>query len=246
MYRFFVNDNQIDNDIITILGEDVKHIESVLRLSKGDEIIISNGQGKEYCCIINSIKKDTIICTVNLSYDSKKELPIKIYLFQGLPKQDKMELIIQKSVELGVFEIIPTMMHRSVVKIQNKDFKKKNERYQKISLAAAKQSHRGIIPKIKDYMTFDDALAYAKSLDKIIIPYEKANNIKATKELLLSLSKHSSIGIFIGPEGGFEDMEINKLTDLGASIISLGKRILRTETASIVALSILMYNFEED
>lgn len=243
---FFVNENQIEENKITIYGEDVNHIINVLRLPLGEKILICNGQGKEYCCIIDFINKDKVICNVISSYKSKQELPTKIYLFQGLPKQDKMELIIQKSVELGIFEIIPVIMSRSVVKISNKNFNKKNDRYQKISLAAAKQSHRGIIPNVKEIMTFEEALLYAEKLEKLIIPYEKADNMNVSKEIFANSGKYSSIGIFIGPEGGFEEIEIDKLLAIGSSIVSLGRRILRTETASLAALSILMYNLEED
>lgn len=246
MHRFFVDDSQIEESQITITGEDVNHIINVLRLLIGDEIIISNRQGKEYCCIIDSMERDKVRCIIQTIDEALQELSAKIYLFQGLPKQDKMELIIQKSIELGVYEIIPVSMARTIVKINENNKNKKNERWQKIAMAAAKQSHRGIIPNVHEPMTFDAALKFASQLDTIIVPYENALNIKDSKKLLSNLSREQSIGIFIGPEGGFEEQEITRLGELKASIISLGKRILRTETAGLVILSILMFNLEEE
>lgn len=244
MHLFFVDENQIVGEWITIVGEDFNHIVNVLRLSIEEEIIISNRQGTEYCCIIDSIERESIKCKILSIEQSNQELPTKIYLFQGLPKQDKMELIIQKSIELGVHEIIPVAMVRSIVKINNQNKGKKNDRWQKIAIAAAKQSHRAIIPNILEPITFSEALAYASKLDCIIVPYEKAINIEKTKEIFANSSKYDSIGIFVGPEGGFDENEINRLTDLNASIVTLGKRILRTETAGLVVLSIIMYNLE--
>lgn len=244
MHLFFVDENQIDGEYIKITGEDYNHIVNVLRLSVEEEIIISNRQGTEYCCIIDAIERENVNCKVLSIEKSDQELPTKIYLFQGLPKQDKMELIIQKSIELGVYEIIPVAMSRSIVKINNQNKGKKNDRWQKIATSAAKQSHRAFVPNVLEPMTFNEALNYAKNLDLIIVPYEKATDIKKTKEIFTSLSKYDSIGIFIGPEGGFDEHEINSLMSLYASVVTLGKRILRTETAGLVVLSIIMYNLE--
>ncbi len=246
MYRFFVEDNQIEDDNIVIIGDDVNHISHVLRLSVGEEIVISNRQGMEFCCIIDFVGREDVKCRISCANQSHQELTSKIVLFQGIPKQDKMEMIIQKSVELGVSEIIPVVMARSIVKINGHNKEKKNDRWQKIAGAAAKQSQRAIIPKVLDPMTFNEAVAYAENLERVFVPYEKALNFKDSKELLSQVKNHSSIGIFIGPEGGFDGEEINKLSGIKASIISLGKRILRTETASLVILSIIMYNLEEE
>ncbi|PKM96193.1 MAG: 16S rRNA (uracil(1498)-N(3))-methyltransferase [Firmicutes bacterium HGW-Firmicutes-1] len=244
MHRFFVEDNQIEENYITIEGADVNHIVNVLRLSTNEEIIISNRQGQEYCCIIDLLEKEFVKCKIQSVQQSNQELPTKIYLFQGIPKQDKMELIIQKSIELGVYEIVPVVMARSIVKINQQNKEKKNDRWQRIASAAAKQSHRAIIPTVTDAMSFDEALQYAGKLENVIVPYEKASDMKSSKEIFSQAANHGSIGIFIGPEGGFDEIEIERLMAMEASIVSLGKRILRTETAGMVVLSILMYNLE--
>ncbi|PKM50812.1 MAG: 16S rRNA (uracil(1498)-N(3))-methyltransferase [Firmicutes bacterium HGW-Firmicutes-7] len=244
MHRFFVEENQIDESSITICGDDVNHITNVLRLSTKEEIIISNRQGQEYCCIIDVLEREFVKCKILSVQQSIQELPTKIYLFQGLPKQDKMELIIQKSVELGVYEIIPVVMARSIVKINQQNKEKKNDRWQKIATAAAKQSHRATIPRVTVPMTFDEALQYAEKLGNIIVPYEKATSANDSKEIFLQASNYDTIGVFIGPEGGFDEIEIQRLITMEASIVSLGKRILRTETAGMVVLSILMFNLE--
>lgn len=246
MHRFFVEDNQIEEPIIRITGEDVNHISLVLRLNVDEQIVISNRQGTDYCCIIEAIERDFIRCRIQSANLSHQELSSKIYLFQGIPKQDKLELIIQKSIELGVYEIIPVAMARSIVKINGQNKDKKNDRWQKIAISAAKQSQRAIIPRVLDVMTFDEAVAYAEKLNIVFVPYEKAMDLKSSKELITNVRRHQTIGIFIGPEGGFEEKEILKLEKIKASIISLGKRILRTETAGLVILSILMYNLEEE
>ncbi len=244
MHLFFVDENQIESEFIRITGADVNHISKVLRLPLQEEILISNRQGLEYCCIIDSIDKDFINCKILSIEESNQELPAKIYLFQGLPKQDKMELIIQKSIELGVYEIVPVAMERSIVKLNSSKKDKKADRWQKIAESAAKQSHRGIIPRVHEPLSFKEAMKYAKELDTIIVPYEKANQAQYSKEVFSKLNNFNSIGIFIGPEGGFAKQEISEIEDLGASIVTLGKRILRTETAGLVVLSIIMFNME--
>ncbi|TCT16877.1 16S rRNA (uracil1498-N3)-methyltransferase [Natranaerovirga pectinivora] len=246
MYRFFVDSRQISEKEIIILGDDVNHIKNVLRMEKGECLVICNGQGEDYYCIIDSVENDRVIALIQEKTISETELKTKIYLFQGMPKKDKMELIIQKSVELGVQEIIPVITQRTIIKLEPKKEIKKIERWNAISLSAAKQAKRGIIPKVSNTMSFNEALTFAsKELDAVLIPYEKANNISVTKSIIESM-KVNSVGIFIGPEGGFEEEEIEKAIKYGAQPISLGKRILRTETAGLTLLSILMYNFEED
>ena len=172
------------------------------------------------------------------------ELPSKIYLFQGLPKSDKMELIVQKAVELGVYEIIPVSTKRAVVKLDAKKAGKKVERWNSIAEGGAKQSGRTVIPKVREVMTYKEALTYAKTLDIVLVPYELADGMNKTKEIIGRIEKGQSIGIFIGPEGGFEKEEVEQAMETGAEPITLGKRILRTETAGLTILSILMYHLE--
>lgn len=178
-------------------------------------------------------------------FGNNRELPAKITLFQGYPKGDKMEQIVQKAVELGAYEIVPVMMHRCVVKLDDKKSAKKVERLNSIAESAAKQSKRGIIPKVREVMNLEQSLEYAKSLECVIIPYESAEGMEYSRKVLAESAGKGSIGIFIGPEGGFETSEIEKLKGIGGNIISLGHRILRTETAGMTVLSILMWLMEK-
>lgn len=246
MYRFYVEENQIGNEVIKITGSDVNHIKNVLRMKEEEEIIICNGQGKDFYCIIEAVSNSEIVARIKDSYEADTELNTKLYLFQGLPKKDKMELIIQKAVELGVYEVIPVVTKRTIVKLDDKKEMKKLERWQTIATSAAKQSNRGIIPKVVASMSYKEALAYAKTLDCNLIPYEKAKGINKTKEIIKVAKNNKSIGIFIGPEGGFEETEIEAAMDINIKPITLGKRILRTETAGLTILSLLMFEIEED
>ena len=177
-------------------------------------------------------------------FGNNRELPSKITLFQGYPKGDKMEQIVQKAVELGAYEIVPVMMHRCVVKLDDKKSAKKVERLNSIAESAAKQSKRGIIPTVREVMNLEQSLEYAKGLECVIIPYESAEGMEYSRKVLAESAGKGSIGIFIGPEGGFETSEIEKLKGIGGNIISLGHRILRTETAGMTVLSILMWLME--
>lgn len=254
MQHFFVEPGQIHDNIITITGDDVNHIKNVLRMKIGEEISVSNGiDDNDYRCIIESLEEDSIICKLIFIKEDGIELPARITLFQGLPKADKMELIIQKAVELGVYEIVPVSTKRAVVKLDDKKAKSKIARWQGISEAAAKQSKRAIVPEVRDVMTMGEALKYASSFESAVIPYEMAEGMVATKqwisEVIAKVKENSSeekprIGIFIGPEGGFDESEIEKADASGIRPISLGKRILRTETAGMTTLSILMYHLE--
>lgn len=246
MHRFYVDKDQIKGNDIEIIGQDVNHIKNVLRMKSADEIIICDGQGKDYYCIINRVCDDLVIASVNSIRDTGTELPVRITLFQGLPKSDKMELIIQKAVELGVYEIVPVMMARSVVKYSdNKKEAKKQQRWQAIAESAAKQSGRGIIPSILPVMSFKEAISYAKDMDWSVIPYENAKGVKTTRESLESLKDCQSAGIIIGPEGGFESFEVEHARNNNIPTISLGRRILRTETAGLALLSMVMLYLEE-
>lgn len=247
MPRFYVEGCQDAQTGITIMGEDVNHIKNVLRLTIGDTITVCDGAGKEYECEIAEISKEHVYATIVDINQNVAELPCKITLFQGMPKSDKMEFIIQKAVELGVAQIVPVMMKRTVVKLEDKKKDKKRERYQMIAESAAKQSGRGIIPEVAGFMTFREALQYAESFDFLLVPYESADGIVYAQEMITqaaNLADGASIGIFIGPEGGFAKEEIDAAKDAGAKIITLGNRILRTETAGLAVLSILMFQIE--
>ena len=245
MYQFFVEPSQIQGTRVVIVGNDVNHIKNVLRMQPGEEIAVSNGEdGKEYRCGIEELKEEEIICTLRFVKEDGVELPSKIYLFQGLPKADKMELIIQKAVELGVYEIIPVATRRAVVKLDEKKAKSKTARWQMISEAAAKQSKRGIVPQIHSVMSFKEAVSYAKRMQVKWIPYELAQGMERTKEVIENLKAGEEIAVFIGPEGGFDEREIQIALENGIEPITLGKRILRTETAGFTILSWIMYQLE--
>ena len=252
MYHFFVEPCQISEKQIVIIGEDVNHIKNVLRLKAGEEISISNGvDGRDYRCGIASVSDTEVICELSFVKEDAVELPSKVYLFQGLPKGDKMELIIQKMVELGVYEIIPVAMKRCVVKLDDKKAKSKIARWQGISEAAAKQSKRGIVPQVHDVMSYKQALQYAADMDIQLVPYEMeesledATGMAGTKQIIENLQPNQRIAIFIGPEGGFDEQEIQDAIDMGMKPITLGKRILRTETAGLTAMAWIMYQLEE-
>lgn len=242
MHRFYVDSDSIYDDKIFISGTDVNHIRNVLRMSNGDRIVVNDKKGMDYYCIIDGISEAEVIATVESVCKSEAELPVKLYLFQALPKSDKMELIIQKAVELGVYEIIPVETKRCVVKLdKGARQKKKLDRWRAIAESAAKQSGRGIIPEVKELMTYRDALDYAEKLNYNIIPYENAEGMEHSRTVLREAVQGDSIGIFIGPEGGYEEYEIEAAVKCGCNIISLGKRILRTETAGMCILSIIMF-----
>lgn len=245
MYRFFVEPSQIQDKRIVITGRDVNHIKNVLRMKIGEEIAVSNGiDSREYRCGIEEYTEDEVICTLRFIKEDGVELSSKIYLFQGLPKADKMELVIQKAVELGVYEVIPVAAKRCVVKLDNKKAAAKISRWQSIAEAAAKQSKRSVIPTVHDVMSMGEAIAYAKDMDVRLIPYELAEDMGHTKALIEAVSAGSSIAVFIGPEGGFEESEVQAAVSAGIEPITLGRRILRTETAGMTVLSWLMYQLE--
>ena len=245
MYQFFVEPSQIQGTRVIITGNDVNHIKNVLRMQQGEEIAVSNGEdGKEYRCGIEELTEDEIVCTLRFVKEDGVELPSKIYLFQGLPKADKMELIVQKAVELGVYEIIPVATKRAVVKLDEKKAKTKIARWQTISEAAAKQSKRRIVPQIHSVMTFKEAVKYAADMPVKVIPYELAEGMEKTRELMEQIKPGEDIAVFIGPEGGFEESEIQMALEQGIEPVTLGKRILRTETAGLTVLSFIMYQLE--
>lgn len=240
MSKFFVNGENISSDSITITGEDVVHIKKVLRLNSGDNIIVSDGFGTDYHVQIQKIDSHRVDTKIISSCKNISEPPVNIVLFQGLPKSDKMDYIIQKGVELGVKKIIPVITERTVVKISDNNYKKKHERWNRISMEAAKQCNRGIVPQIGYPILFKEAMEKLPGNCLKILPYEKEKS-QGIKGILKEKSNNKDVFIFIGPEGGFCDREIELALKNGFDIISLGPRILRTETAGIVVLSILMY-----
>lgn len=245
MYHFFVESGWINPPFIDIEGSDVNHIMNVLRFEVGDELVLCDGLGYDYKCSIDSLTKEVIRCTIQSKELSKSELPLKVSLYQGAPKQDKLETIIQKCVELGVYDIKPVVMQRSIVKFDAKKIHKKVERWQKISASAAKQSKRGIIPKVFSPLSFSEMLSELSGYSRIIVPYENEDGMKRTREVLCSLKGLEHIAVVIGPEGGFSDEEIVKLQDLSAETITLGNRILRTETAGLASMAMISYQVEE-
>lgn len=248
MYRFFVTAEQLNEEIIGLTGEDYNHIHNVLRMKLGEEVLLCDGGDKEYLCAITSYdtQAEQVFLEVTDVFGNARELSVKITLFQGYPKGDKMETIIQKAVELGAYEVVPVMMKRCVVKLDDKKAQKKVERLNAISLSAAKQSKRGIIPEVREVMSIQQACVYAKNMDMVILPYENAEGMEYSKKVLSEASVHKHIGVFIGPEGGFEPSEVEMIQEIGGKVISLGHRILRTETAGMTILSLLMFQLEQD
>ena len=246
MYQFFVEPHQICDKTVTIMGSDVNHIKNVLRMKVGEELAVSNGvDGREYRCAIASLEEESVICELRFVKEDGVELSSQVYLFQGLPKADKMELIIQKAVELGVHAVVPVAAKRCVVKLDDKKAKSKIARWQSIAEAAAKQSKRRIVPEVTEVMSFKEALAFVKDFDVKIIPYELAENMSKTKEIIEGLRPGQKIAVFIGPEGGFEEAEVQSAMGMGVEPVTLGKRILRTETAGFTVMSWIMYKLEQ-
>ena len=247
MHHFFVEPSKIQENHIFIDGPDVNHIRNVLRMNNGEEVNVTDCTGEKfYRCAIAAIGEDTVELNIMWAQEKGMELPSKIYLFQGLPKSDKMELIIQKAVELGVYEIIPMATARAVVKLDQKKAAAKVKRWQAISESAAKQSKRLLIPEVKEPVKFSEALKLASDLDVRLIPYELAEGMDGTRRIIQSVKPGQSVAVFIGPEGGFEEAEVELAKEAGFQAITLGRRILRTETAGMTVLSILMYQLEEN
>jgi len=246
MHRFY--SENISGSTVTIDGTDVGHIRNVLRLRPGDRILVGDGAGREYTCCIESMDEDSVTAAIEDVNDVYSELPARITLYQGVPKGDKLELIIQKAVELGVYKVVPVMMERTVVKLDAvrdaAKIEKRVRRYRMIAESAAKQSGRGIVPEVESFVDMDKAVAMASEGTAILVPYESARGIDYTREVMADMVGRESISVFIGPEGGFSDGEIDRLSAAGGRIITLGRRILRTETAGLTTLSILMYELE--
>ena len=243
MFRYFCADENIINNKVTIEGGDAKHLKTILRAQPGDEISVVT-ESKEYIAEIESINKEDIICNLVEEITTNNETKINITLCQGIPKQTKMETIIQQNVELGVKRFIPLVTERTVVKLNEKDREqKKLDRWQKIAKESAKQSKRNIVPMVEDITTVKQLVERLKNEDaEIIVPYE-LEDVKLLKDVLKE--PQQNYYIVIGPEGGFDIKEIELFQEIGAHIATLGKRILRTETAGIVAASVVMYECNE-
>lgn len=254
MYHFFVEPFQIHTDDVEILGGDVNHIKNVLRMKAGEEIMISDGFGHEYLCRVEEFLENSVKARILERREVSVELPSRLILFQCLPKGDKMELIIQKAVELGASEIVPVASRRCVVRLDAKKEENKRKRWQAIAESAAKQSGRAIIPEVKSVLSFSQALKQSEELNVRLIPYECAGELledgqdsamQKTRNVLAGIRRGQSVGIFIGPEGGFEKEEVDSAIKAGVTPVTLGKRILRTETAGLCILSVLMFQLEE-
>lgn len=245
MPKFFTARENITDTQIIIDSEDAKHIKKVLRLNEGDEITVCDGRGIDYTAVISDIADNKIVCSIKDSHVCDTEPGVKVTLYQGLPKASKMEYIIQKTTELGISRIVPVKLSRCVVKLENAAAeKKKTERWQKIAYEAAKQSGRGVIPEVSEPMTLAEAIEDMKSSDLAFVPYEceTENRLKDVVEADKSVK---NISFIIGPEGGFDLSEIEKLKDSGIKTITLGRRILRTETAGEAVLAMIMYGLDE-
>ena len=245
MYHFFVSEEQINGENAYIEGSDVNHIANVLRMKPGEELLISVKGDWDYLCKIVDIETDRVNLKVLESMEHR-ELPVNITLLQGIPKSDKLEMIIQKAVELGVSEIIPVKTKRVVVKIDEKKVDTKVNRWNAIAESAAKQSKRSIVPKVYEPMSIDNALEIVKDFGVKLIPYENADGIDKTRKILDNMDKTKNIAVFIGPEGGFEEAEVERIKNSGFEVITLGKRILRTETAGLALLSNIMIRLEDE
>ena len=249
MPKFFVAENQINNNKITIIGNDVNHIKNVLRQKSGDKITICDiSKEQDYLCEIDKIEEKSIDCNIIEKLENNTESNVKVTIFQGLPKADKLELVIQKSVELGAYDITPLQMKRCVVKLNEKDKLKKIQRWQKISEVAAKQCGRNIIPKINNIVNVKEVCNLCNEYDIVLIAYEneKENTLKKELKNLKKLDKEEiKVAVIIGPEGGIAPEEIEMFEENGAKIITLGNRILRTETVALSVLSIIMYELEK-
>lgn len=245
MHRFFAEPGQIGEKEIVITGADVNHIRNVLRMRTEEEVLIADGRGAEYRCKLTELGENEVRAQILWKLDGNAELASAITLFQGLPKSDKMDLIVQKCVELGVNRIVPVSTKRAVVKLDAKKEQARLKRWNTISESAAKQSGRGVIPEVSGVMSFGKALEEAKKLDVLLIPYERAEHMAETRRVMGEIRPGQSVGIFIGPEGGFEESEVEEAVAAGARAITLGRRILRTETAGLAVMAMLGYLLEE-
>ena len=245
MHHFFVTPQQVSGDKIRIEGGDVNHMKNVLRMKLHEKAEISDGESRTYLCEVEAYEEDVAVLHILEEMEADTEPASKLYLFQGLPKSDKMELIVQKAVELGVYQVIPVAMKRSVVRLDDKKAVKKADRWNSIAESAAKQAGRSRIPEVTMPLSYNEALKMAEELDVTLLPYELAGGMEVTREVIRQIKSGQSVGIFIGPEGGFEPEEVDAAVSMGAKVITLGRRILRTETAGLATLAVLMFELEQ-
>lgn len=248
MFQFFVDKGQIapKEGLAYITGPDVNHISHVLRMKPGEQFYVTDGESQgKYLCALKSVAGEQVVCDILRYLEESNELPCEIVLYQGLPKADKMELIIQKAVELGVARIVPVATKRSVVKLDEKKAQTKISRWQGIAEAAAKQSKRDMIPVIGSVMSLKEALKEAAEFEVSMMPYENAEGMAATRSLLEGIRPGQRVAIFIGPEGGFDESEVEAALSQGTQPVTLGRRILRTETAGLAVLAMLVYLLED-
>lgn len=243
MYNFFVDASARSGNSFRISGKNHNHICNVLRMQMDDTFLVSC-EGVSFLCRLEHIENEAVVAEIVEENYQHTELPVHFYLFQGLPKGDKLELIIQKTVELGVAGIIPVEMIRCIMKLDEKKKKSRRERWQSIAESAAKQSKRNVIPEVSDVMTYKQAMVKAAAMDLFLVPYENERGMAETREALARIKPGMSVGILIGPEGGFDEKEVQLAREAGASVISLGKRILRAETAAITAVGLGMLHVE--
>ncbi len=245
MYHFFTDASLIKGKDIYIEGKDHNHIKNVLRLSPGEVVSVSDRSGgSEYRCHIEAYEEGRVHLRLDFIKEADVELPVRVILLQGIPKSDKMDMIVQKAVELGVAEIVPVELKRCVTKLDEKKKKSRTERWRAIAEAAAKQSKRAYIPEISPVMSFEEALEHVRNCENKLIPYELSENISSTASVIKAVRPGTVVAVFIGPEGGFEEEEVKTALKEGFTDISLGRRILRTETAALVVLSWLILTLE--
>lgn len=246
MYHFFAAPEAFARETVTITGEDALHMTRVLRMKPGEEIMVSSTAGGDWMCVTEEFAENSVVCRILSRCEEDRELPARIHLFQGLPKSDKMELIIQKAVELGAYRIVPVATRNAVVKLDEKKAAQKVSRWNSIAMAAAKQSKRSMVPEVSGVMSFREALLEASDYAGKLFPYENAEGIRATREAVAAARPGTDIAVFIGPEGGFDPSEVQAAEAAGFIPVTLGKRILRTETAGLCILSALMLQLEEE
>lgn len=245
MSTFYIKNEQKAENIIKIIGKDVRHIKNVLRYSVGDTLKVCDEGGIKYLTkILKYTENNEVLCEIQSIDSQKSETSYSITLLQGLPKSDKMEFIIQKGTELGVQEFVPVEMERSVVKLDDKNTAKKLERWNKIALEASKQCSRQKVPTVSEVINFQNIIENIRKYDIVLVPYENEKT-QTLKQILKNFNENiANIAVMIGPEGGFSDIEIEKLMNSGAKLCTLGPRILRTETAGIATVAMINYEFE--
>lgn len=248
MYRFFADAENIGENEIAVTGEEKRHMADVLRLRPGEELRVCTrdlSDRRDFLCRVDRIEPEEVICRIIQKEDCRTELPVRITLYQALPKGDRMETVVQKSVELGVHAIVPVATKRTIVKLDPKKEKQRLARWNAISLSAAKQCYRGGVPEVEAVISYDEAIKRAQADKHLLFPYENAGGMPHTREVLRSINSGESISIFIGPEGGFEESEVDEAVKAGGEVISLGHRILRTDTAGPALIAAIMMQVEE-